>query len=82
MEASATALILWDYHGEAADGNQLPSLNVFLRRNARYTTSIIPNLLFAPNKPGMAARHVDLIWPLWNLLDFTLKAGERIGIRS
>jgi predicted dithiol-disulfide oxidoreductase (DUF899 family) len=59
-----------DYHGESPEGNQRPSLNVFVRRGTIhhfYHTE----LLFAPTEPGQNARHVDLIWPLWNLLDFT-----------
>jgi predicted dithiol-disulfide oxidoreductase (DUF899 family) len=24
-----------------------------------------------PSDPGQDPRHVDSIWPLWNLLDFT-----------
>jgi len=28
-------------------------------------------LLFAPTERGQDPRHVDLIWPLWNLLDLT-----------
>jgi predicted dithiol-disulfide oxidoreductase (DUF899 family) len=60
-----------DYHGETADGNQLPSLNVFVRRDGRIHHFYHSELLFAPQEPGMDARHVDAIWPLWNLFDFT-----------
>ena len=28
-------------------------------------------LLLAPGDPGQDGRHVDMIWPLWNLFDFT-----------
>ena len=28
-------------------------------------------LMFAPRDPGQDPRHVDTIWPLWNLLDLT-----------
>ncbi len=28
-------------------------------------------LLFLPPDRGQDGRHVDLIWPLWNLLDLT-----------
>jgi len=27
--------------------------------------------MFAPRSEGEDARHVDLIWPIWNLLDMT-----------
>jgi predicted dithiol-disulfide oxidoreductase (DUF899 family) len=26
--------------------------------------------LYAPTEPGQDGRHVDQIWPLWNLFDF------------
>jgi len=27
--------------------------------------------MFAPRDEGMEARHVDSIWPIWNVLDLT-----------
>jgi predicted dithiol-disulfide oxidoreductase (DUF899 family) len=60
-----------DYHGEAADQSQLPSLNVFVRRGADIHHTYNTELLFAPAAPGDDARHVDAIWPLWNLFDLT-----------
>jgi predicted dithiol-disulfide oxidoreductase (DUF899 family) len=59
-----------DYYGEAPDGNQRPSLNVFVRRNGAIQHFYHTELLFAPPEPGQDGRHVDLIWPLWNLFDF------------
>ena len=60
-----------DYHGEDAKGDQLPSLNVFVRRDGKIHHSYHTELLFAPQEPGMDGRHVDLIWPIWNMFDFT-----------
>jgi predicted dithiol-disulfide oxidoreductase (DUF899 family) len=60
-----------DYHGETADGDQMPSLNVFVRRGGVIHHFYNSELLFAPVEPGEDARHVDAIWPLWNLFDFT-----------
>ena len=60
-----------DYKGESATGSQLPSLNVFTRRNGEIRHFYHSELLFAPRDPGQDGRHVDLIWPLWNLLDYT-----------
>lgn len=53
-------------------GAQRPCLNVFARNAGgtirhRFTTE----LMFAPKDSGQNARHVDAIWPLWNLFDFT-----------
>ncbi len=60
-----------DYLGESADGSQLPSLNIFVRRGGKVHHFYHSELLFAANEPGQDARHVDPIWPLWNLFDFT-----------
>ncbi|MBI3402398.1 MAG: DUF899 family protein [Acidobacteria bacterium] len=60
-----------DYHGENKDGGQLPMLNVFTRKNGRIYHTYGSELLFAPSDRGQDGRHVDAIWPLWNVLDFT-----------
>jgi predicted dithiol-disulfide oxidoreductase (DUF899 family) len=60
-----------DYQGENTKGDQTPSLNVFTRRGDAISHFYNTELLFAPKEKGMDGRHVDLIWPLWNLLDFT-----------
>jgi len=60
-----------DYHGETADGAQMPMLNVFVKRAGRVYHSYGAELLYAPSEPGQDFRHVDMIWPLWNLFDFT-----------
>lgn len=58
-----------DYHGESADGGQLTRMNVFVRRDGRvrhfYATEQ------TVSRPGWGDRHVDLLWPLWNVLDLT-----------
>jgi predicted dithiol-disulfide oxidoreductase (DUF899 family) len=60
-----------DYHGEDDKGAQWPALNVFARHGRNIHHSFCTELLFAPGEPGQDGRHVDLIWPLWNLFDFT-----------
>ena len=60
-----------DYHAESAEGDQLPALNVFVRRDGAIHHFYNTELLYAPCEPGQDGRHVDLIWPLWNLFDFT-----------
>ncbi|HEY7405084.1 MAG TPA: DUF899 family protein [Candidatus Angelobacter sp.] len=60
-----------DYHGESAKGDQLPSLNVFVRRDGKIYHTYNTELLFAPQEPGMDGRHVDSVWPIWNMFDFT-----------
>jgi predicted dithiol-disulfide oxidoreductase (DUF899 family) len=60
-----------DYYGENEQGGQQPSLNVFVRRQGKIHHFCHSELLLAPPEPGQNQRHVDMIWPLWNLLDFT-----------
>jgi predicted dithiol-disulfide oxidoreductase (DUF899 family) len=60
-----------DYQGENAKGAQTPSLNVFVRRDGKTYHFYNTELMFAPKEPGQDGRHVDMIWPLWNLFDFT-----------
>jgi predicted dithiol-disulfide oxidoreductase (DUF899 family) len=60
-----------DYHAESAKGDQLPALNVFVRRAGAIHHFYNTELLYAQPEPGQDGRHVDLIWPLWNLFDFT-----------
>ena len=65
-----------DYHGEAADGSQMPMLNVFQRVDGQRVDGEIRHfwgaeLLYAPSDPGQDPRHVGTIEPLWNLFDLT-----------
>ncbi|OGA69677.1 MAG: hypothetical protein A3G81_13145 [Betaproteobacteria bacterium RIFCSPLOWO2_12_FULL_65_14] len=60
-----------DYHAETADGAQTPMLNVFRRDGGTIRHFYGTELLDAKAEPGQNSRHVDLIWPLWNVLDFT-----------
>ena len=58
-----------DYHAESPEGDQMPALNVFVRRDGAIHHFYNTELLYAPSDPGQNARHVDQIWPLWNLFD-------------
>jgi predicted dithiol-disulfide oxidoreductase (DUF899 family) len=60
-----------DYYGENVAGDQQPSLNVFVRSSGKIFHSYHSELLLVPSEPGQNQRHVDMIWPLWNLLDLT-----------
>lgn len=60
-----------DYRAENSDGDQLPALNVFVRRNGRIHHFYGTELLYERPDPGQDGRHVDPIWPLWNLFDLT-----------
>jgi len=60
-----------DYHGENAAGGQLPMMNVFVRRKGKIFHSCATELQFMPADKGQNQRHIDMMWPLWNLLDLT-----------
>jgi len=60
-----------DYHGEEPDGAQNPMLNVFARRDGEIRHCWASEAFFAPSEPGQNQRHLDPMWPLWNVLDVT-----------
>jgi predicted dithiol-disulfide oxidoreductase (DUF899 family) len=60
-----------DYHAETPDGEQSPVLNVFTRDGDRFRHRWATELMFAPREEGEDPRHVDSIWPIWNVLDLT-----------
>jgi len=60
-----------DYFGENPQGQQIPCLNVFVRRGGKIHHWYATEMLFAESDRGQNNRHVDLLWPLWNLFDLT-----------
>ena len=60
-----------DYHGDLPNGAQNTIMHVFTKRadGVHHTYSTELNML--PDEPGQNGRHVDLMWPLWNVLDLT-----------
>jgi predicted dithiol-disulfide oxidoreductase (DUF899 family) len=60
-----------DYHAETPEGQQIPILNVFARDGEELRHSWATELMFAPREAGEDPRHVDSIWPIWNVLDMT-----------
>jgi predicted dithiol-disulfide oxidoreductase (DUF899 family) len=60
-----------DYDAETADGSQTPVLNVFTRRDGEIRHFWSSELMRAPREAGQEPRHVDFIWPIWNVLDTT-----------
>src|SRR5262245_4748279 len=60
-----------DYQGEDANGDQTPALNVFTNRGGKQRHTYNTEMLFVRPDPGQDPRHVDLVWPVWSLLDFT-----------
>ena len=60
-----------DYHAESPEGEQAPVLNVFTRDGDGFRHRWATELMFAPREEGEDPRHVDSIWPVWNVLDMT-----------
>ncbi len=60
-----------DYHGETAEGDQRPLLNVFHRDGETVRHFWASELFYAPTDPGQDPRHVGTIEALFNLFDLT-----------
>jgi predicted dithiol-disulfide oxidoreductase (DUF899 family) len=60
-----------DCHAESPEGEQSPVLNVFTRGGGGFGHRWATELMFAPRDEGEEPRHVDSIWPIWNVLDMT-----------
>lgn len=60
-----------DYHGETPEGSQRPMLNVFLKKGDTIRHFWGSELAYTKAEKGQDPRHVDFMWPLWNLWDTT-----------
>jgi predicted dithiol-disulfide oxidoreductase (DUF899 family) len=60
-----------DYHAETPEGEQMPILNAFVRDGDQLRHTWASELMYAPRDDAMEPRHVDSIWPIWNVLDVT-----------
>ncbi len=60
-----------DYHAESTDGRQWPMVNVFRRSLDGLHHVWASEMFLAPPDPNQHPRHVDALWPLWNVLDLT-----------
>lgn len=58
------------YRTEDEQGRQWPLAHVFVRREGKVYHHWGSELFFDV-EPGAQARHVDPLWPLWNVLDLT-----------
>lgn len=58
-----------DYHGEDEDHRQQPMANIFVKRDSGIFHYWGSELLYAEAEGQ--PRHVDMLWPLWNVLDLT-----------
>lgn len=60
-----------DYHAETPEGKQASIIHTFVKRGERVHHSYSSELSFSQSEPGQDTRHIDLMWPLWNVLDLT-----------
>jgi predicted dithiol-disulfide oxidoreductase (DUF899 family) len=60
-----------DYFAETPEGSQIPALNVFRQTGEGIFHFYNAEMLYGPSDPGQHPRHVDLLWPFWNMLDLT-----------
>jgi predicted dithiol-disulfide oxidoreductase (DUF899 family) len=58
-----------DYFGETAEGDQYPMANVFRRRDGVIYHFWGTEMLYS--RPEGEQRHMDMMWPLWNVFDAT-----------
>ncbi|MBO9452455.1 DUF899 family protein [Tropicibacter sp. R16_0] len=58
-----------DYLAQSPNGDQLPMMNIFVREGDEIRHFWGSEMFYAPS--DWHPRHVDSIWPLWNLLDLT-----------
>lgn len=58
-----------DYFAVGANGEQTPAANIFVKRNDGIHHFWGAELLYV-DRPGHP-RHVDQIWPMWNVFDLT-----------
>ena len=59
-----------DYYGEV-DGNQITNANIFQRDGDTIRHFWNSEMVFATPMEGCHPRHLDIIWPLWGVLDMT-----------
>jgi predicted dithiol-disulfide oxidoreductase (DUF899 family) len=59
-----------DYHGEDEKEGQWPMANVFVKKDGAIHHFWGSELIAVP-MPNANERHVDMVWPLWNLFDWT-----------
>jgi len=71
-----------DYFSENADGNQHPLLNVFAKNTEGIFHFYGTESYFAPADKDQDPRHVDLIWPIWQMLDYTPEGRGHWGPRN
>ncbi len=60
-----------DYFAQTNDGSQMPILNIFVKKDDGIYHTYGTELLFTASEEGQEPRHVDSLWPIWNMFDYT-----------
>lgn len=60
-----------DYGAEDDEGRQWPIAHVFVRRDGQIHHWWSSELFWDSHREGEESRHVDFMWPYWNVLDCT-----------
>src|SRR5258708_27411010 len=71
LVSSARSTYQHDYHGESDSGEQWPMMNVLTKRNGKVHHFWGSEMFQAGGDDATDARHIDMLWPLWNVLDLT-----------
>ena len=71
-----------DYHGVLPDGSEIPSLNVFTRRDGTIRHFWSGEMTGDAADPGQDPRGAPDLAPLWNVLDMTPEGRGPTGIRN
>jgi predicted dithiol-disulfide oxidoreductase (DUF899 family) len=73
MLSSASNSFNRDYLSETSSGDQIPLVTVFRQKQDRVRHFYTSELFFTSSEPGQHPRHMDMVFPLWNVFDL---AGE------
>jgi len=71
LVSSADTTYQRDYHGEDDKADQWPMMNVLSKTDGGIHHFWGSEMLYAKLPPGQESRHIDTMWPLWNVLDLT-----------
>ena len=69
--SSARNTFAADYLTEGAEGDQWPVAHTFVKRDDGVHHFWNSELVYSASEQGQNQRHVDMLWPLWNVLDLT-----------
>ena len=69
--SSASNTFNQDYLAELGGEAQIPMISVFRKSRGVVRHFYTTEMFFARNEPGQHPRHIDMMFPLWNVFDLT-----------